>query len=232
MVLRNADGSPAEMSGNGIRCLVQAAVGAGLAAAGRVEVHTDAGLRWVDYRDDDVGAGLGYGRVGMGTPVLGGALDVTVPGLRWAQRVDMGNPHAVLFGDPVTDDVVRSVGPALERSLPGGANVEFVWPGPDPGSLVLRVWERGVGETLACGTGACAVAAAAHGHGDAPSSLRMHFPGGALDVELDGAEAVLGGPVRRVGDVVVDEAALAAMAGAVHDPAAGAGTALRVAARP
>ena len=88
------------------------------------------------------------------------------PAVHWGQHVDMGNPHVVLFGAPAGDDMVRSVGPRLERSVAGGANVEFVWPGPGPGELTLRVWERGVGETLACGTGTCAAAAAAHAHGD------------------------------------------------------------------
>ena len=224
MELRNADGSPAEMSGNGIRCLVQAAVDAGLAEVGRVEVHTDAGARWVEYRRGGE-AGLGYGRVGMGPPVLGERVEAEVPGLRWAQRVDMGNPHVVLFGEPVPDHVVHGVGPALERSVPGGANVEFVWPGADGGTLVLRVWERGVGETLACGTGACAVAAAAQAHGDVASSVRIVSPGGPLDVELTAHEAVLGGPVRRVGEVVVDGAALWSMARAQQDAEPAAATA-------
>ncbi|HUI04595.1 MAG TPA: diaminopimelate epimerase [Acidimicrobiales bacterium] len=213
MELRNADGSPAEMSGNGIRCLVQAAVGAGMVGPGRTAVHTDAGARWVEYRPTDH-AGLGYGRVGMGAAVLGARLEVEVPGLRWAQRVEMGNPHLVLFGEPAPDHLVRDLGPALERSVPGGANVEFVWPGADGHTLWLRVWERGVGETLACGTGACAVAAAAQAHGAAASPVRVVSPGGPLEVELGAHEAVLGGPVRRVGAVVVDEDALSSMAAA------------------
>jgi diaminopimelate epimerase len=216
MDLRNADGGVAEMSGNGIRCLVQAAVEAGLVPAGALVVQTLGGLRSVEYRSLP-DAGLGYGRVDMGRAVLGAELGGEAPGdARWGHHVDMGNPHVVLFGRPVGDDTVRTVGAALERSVPGGANVEFVWPGPGPGELTLRVWERGVGETLACGTGACAVAASAHAHGEADRRVRVHSPGGALDVELGPTGIFLAGPTQKVGDVWVDETVLAALARAPH----------------
>ena len=216
MDLRNADGGVAEMSGNGIRCLVQAAVDAGLVPAGRVVVQTLGGLRSVEYRSGP-GPGLGYGRVDMGDAVLGAELGAEIPAdASWGQHVDMGNPHVVLFGRPVGDDTVRTVGAALERSVPGGANVEFVWPGPGAGELTLRVWERGVGETLACGTGACAVAASAHAHGAADRQVRVHSPGGALDVELGVTGIFLAGPTQKVGDVSVDEIVLAALARAPH----------------
>jgi diaminopimelate epimerase len=212
MDLRNADGGVAEMSGNGIRCLVQAAVDAQLVAPGTVAVQTLGGLRSVEYRLGPV-AGLGYARVWMGHALLGPAITVDEPdGVRWGQRVDLGNPHVVLFGRPVEDDALRSVGPPLERSVPGGANVEFVWPGPAPGELTLRVWERGVGETLACGTGACAAAAAAHAHGEAGSRVRVHSPGGSLDVELEEGGILLAGPTQKVGEVTVDEVVLALLA--------------------
>ncbi|HXQ90816.1 MAG TPA: diaminopimelate epimerase [Acidimicrobiales bacterium] len=216
MDLRNADGGVAEMSGNGIRCLVQAAVDAGMVRAGVVAVQTLGGLRSVEYEPGPE-TGLGYGRVGMGHAVLGPDLGQDVPpGARWGQRVDMGNPHVVLFGAVVEDDVVRSEGNRLERSVAGGANVEFAWPGPGAGELTLRVWERGVGETLACGTGACAVAAAAHAHHDAGARVRVHNPGGPLDVELGDAGIVLAGPTQKVGDVTVDEAVLEAMVKGAH----------------
>jgi diaminopimelate epimerase len=210
MELRNADGGVAEMSGNGIRCLVQAAVDGRLVAPGTVAVQTLAGLRSVEYRLGPA-PGLGYGRVWMGHATLGTALAVDDPeGIRWAQRVDLGNPHVVLFGRPVDDDTVRTVGALHDRSMPGGANVEFVWPGPAPGELMLRVWERGVGETLACGTGACAAAAAAHAHGEAGARVRVHNPGGPLDVELEAGGILLAGPTQMVGTITVDEGLLAA----------------------
>ncbi|HUY20874.1 MAG TPA: diaminopimelate epimerase [Acidimicrobiales bacterium] len=239
MDLRNADGGVAEMSGNGIRCMVQAAVDAGLVAPGPVQVLTLGGPRTVDY-EAGPGAGEGRARVGMGPAVLGPELATDRPGVRWARQVDMGNPHVVLFGTPVGDDVVAAVGPRLEQSVAGGANVEFVWPGPRPGELTMRVWERGVGETLACGTGACAAAAAAHRHGEVGPRVRVHSPGGVLDVDVGGDEVALAGPTQKVGDVTVDAEALARLVAALHapsrrvagTPAAPADAATEVAARP
>ncbi len=233
MALVNADGSPAEMSGNGIRCLVQAAVLAGWAAPGRVEVDTAAGRRSVEYRDTAT-PGLGSARVAMGRPVLGAAVAAeSLPGYAalagadapsWlgpARHVDMGNPHVVLFAAaPVSRSLVRALGAAVETATPGGTNVEFVWPGPEPGAFTLRVWERGAGETLACGTGTCAAVAAAADAGLGAGRALVHNPGGDLEVELaDDGTAVLGGPTQLVGAVEIDErvlsAALAAAAGGV-----------------
>lgn len=217
MELRNADGGSAEMSGNGIRCLVQAAAGAGWVTPGVVAVDTDAGRRVVTYR---TGAepGTGFASVGMGTPVLGNELSLGTgvsAGLRAARAVNMGNPHVVLLlPGPVGDDVVHGVGPRLERSVPGGANVEFVWEGPGAGELTMRVWERGVGETLACGTGTCAVVAATTSWGVTGSRVAVHNPGGVLEVELTDDGAVLGGPTALVGSVEVGEDVLARMVAA------------------
>jgi diaminopimelate epimerase len=210
MELRNADGGEAEMSGNGIRCAVQAAVDAGWVVPGTVTVSTAAGVRHVDYRKGER-PGLGYARVAMGEVRLGpDALDALpgdlVHGVRAARTVDVGNPHVVVLGEAVDDAVVRRAGPVLERSEPDGANVEFVWGGPGEDALTLRVWERGVGETLACGTGACAAAAAAHSWGVVGSTVRVHSPGGTLEVELRGRAASLAGPTQKVADIVVPAA--------------------------
>jgi len=147
----------------------------------------------------------------MGHAALGPELEDRPTGWRWGQHVGMGNPHVVLFGSWVADDAVHSIGPRFERSVPGGANVEFVWPGPGEGELTLRVWERGVGETLACGTGACAAVAAAHAHHDVGTRVRVHNPGGPLDIELDGSGIFLAGPTQAVGHVTVEEEVLAAL---------------------
>ena len=213
MELRNADGSEAEMSGNGIRCLVQAAVDAGWAEPGVVVVDTAAGRRPVDYRPG-AQAGTGHASVAMGRPELGeklspdrvAALSGWSPtALSSAWAVGMGNPHLVLFTDgPVADEVVHDAGSRLAESVEGGANVEFVWPGPGPDQLTLRVWERGVGETLACGTGTCAAVAAAHDAGITGTRVTVHNPGGALEVELGAEGAVLGGPTVRVASVEVE----------------------------
>ena len=212
MELRNADGGVAEMSGNGIRCLVQAAVDAGMAPAGTVMVQTLGGLRSVEFRPGP-DAGFGYGRVDMGPGRLGDELGPDVLGpARWGQHVDMGNPHIVLFGaEPDDDDRLETTGPAGSVRSSRGANVEFVWPGPGTDELTLRVWERGAGETLACGTGACAAVAAAYAHGEVGPRVRVHSRGGPLDVELGESGISLAGPTQKVGDVTVDEAVLAAL---------------------
>ena len=211
MELRNADGSVAEMSGNGIRCFVQAAVVAGLVTPGRVTVATAAGVRTVQYRPG-AEPGLAHAEVDMGRAVLGAVVDVgDVPGARAARLVDMGNPHVVVLGEPVDDATVSRAGPRLATSHPDGANVEFAWPGPDAGDLSLRVWERGVGETLACGTGACAVVAAARAWASAGNRVRVHSRGGTVEVTLSDEGILLSGPTRLVGTVTVDESVLAAM---------------------
>jgi diaminopimelate epimerase len=216
MELRNADGTMAEMSGNGIRCLVQAAVDAQWVSPGAVAVATAGGLRTVDYHQG-AGPGLGRGRVDMGRATLGPALDVgdlpaaVATSVRLARTVDMGNPHIVLFGDRVDDDVVSSVGALLERSVPERANVEFVWRSPGSEALTMRVWERGVGETLACGTGTCAAAAAAHDWGLAGELVAVHNPGGCLEVELRADGITLAGPTQKVADIDIDSDVLAAL---------------------
>jgi len=211
MELHNADGGVAEMSGNGIRCLVQAAVDGGMVDAGTVMVQTLGGLRSVEFRPGPE-TGLGYGRVDMGPGRLGDEVGPDVLGAaRWGQHVDMGNPHIVLFGAEPDDVTVSMQGPRWERSIVGGVNVEFVWPGPGTDELTLRVWERGAGETLACGTGACAVVAAAYAHGEVGPRVRVHNRGGPLDVELGEPGITLAGPTQKVGDVTVDEAVLAAL---------------------
>jgi diaminopimelate epimerase len=211
MKLRNADGSIAEMSGNGIRCFVQAAVRAGLVAAGPVPVATGAGLRTVDYQETAT-PGLAHASVAMGSARLGDEEPVAaVPGARLARFVDMGNPHLVVLGEPVDDAVVAGLGPVLSRRHGAGANVEFVWAGDSPGELRLRVWERGVGETLACGTGACAAVAAAASWGLVDGHAVVHSPGGALEVTLDDDGIVLAGPTVHVADVEVAIDELAAM---------------------
>lgn len=214
MELYNADGSVAEMSGNGIRCLVQAAVDARWVQAGAVEVHTAAGRRWVEYRPGP-GPQQGFATVQMGTAVLGDQLELDEPpGLQLARGVNMGNPHLVLLLDgPVHDAVVSGTGPRLERSVTGGANVEFVWRmSVDEPVLGMRVWERGVGETLACGTGSCAAAAAAASWGLGGRHFTVHNPGGPLEVELTDDGMLLGGPTQLVARVEVGEDVLAAAA--------------------
>ncbi len=185
MELWNADGSRAEMSGNGIRCLVLALVDAGLVPGPEVKVATEAGMRRVTVEGDgrlsvDMGpAQFRIDRFGRGTGV--------------AALVDMGNPHAVVeVQDPYDHDLAREA-----RAYPG-LNLELVAAGPGPDELTMRVWERGVGETQACGTGACAAAVAGRGWGIVGDKVTVHQPGGDLLVDLTGDTILLTGPAEHV----------------------------------
>jgi diaminopimelate epimerase len=194
MVLLNADGSRAEMSGNGIRCLVQAVGRARGVTDGDFVVATDASLRRVELRPgpDEVTAIV---RVDMG-PVS----EAPSPDLGLAAKqvlgASVGNPHLVaLYGDRAGLDADADGFARTDR------NVEFVAvTGPD--ELTMRVVERGVGETQACGTGACAAAWAANRWGLVGSHVRVVMPGGAADVELGDTVHLLG-PTVFVADIEV-----------------------------
>jgi diaminopimelate epimerase len=210
MELVNADGSPAEMSGNGIRCLAQAAVDAGLVAPPHFTVWTVAGVRGIGYTAGEV-AGSAEVSVEMGKAELGPDQPQQFPDRR-ARTVDMGNPHLVLLGpDPAGVDVA-GLGPRLQEVHPGGINVEFISVGPAADELSLRVWERGVGETLACGTGSSAAAAAAHSWGLVGDRVAVHSPGGTLRVDLEPDGIRLAGPTRAVAEVRVVPAEVLAAA--------------------
>jgi len=198
MTLYNADGSEAEMSGNGIRCLVHAAVLAGVLDAGAVRVRTGAGLRTVRGE-------RGWSRVDMGPVRLGEEVESPLPGTR-ARLAAVGNPHLVAIGDVALEELrLEELGPAAARVAGGPVNLEVVRPGQAAGAdLELRVLERGVGETLACGTGTCAAAAVARAYGLVGDVVTVDNPGGRLEVRLGADGAELGGPVRMVAEVAVD----------------------------
>jgi len=200
--LRNADGGEAEMSGNGLRCLVHAAIDSGavkVGPGGTLGVLTPAGRR--EVRVHALEDGWMWASTEMGEPKVVGAADNCNVG-NGQLFVDVGNPHLVVLGpDPRALDVA-SLGPALsdEMGAQGGVNVEFVTLGPGRDELTMRVWERGVGETQACGTGSVAAAAALHHWGRVGAKVTVNQPGGAAEVELRPAgTAVLSGPSRRVG---------------------------------
>lgn len=193
MTLYNADGSVAEMSGNGIRCLAAAVARSTGAATNPLEVETAAGPRAVELVLDDARL-TGSGSVTMGVPVL----SVGPPGTMGAASV--GNPHVVVLDSDDWDDATRERLAAEWSEEVGGANVEFVRV-VSPTRLDMRVIERGVGWTRACGTGSVASAAVAHAQGLVGESVVVENPGGPLLVGLDGPEAVLSGPVQFVADV-------------------------------
>lgn len=216
MELRNADGSEAETSGNGLRCAILAAAHAGMLPPGAfagaaVAVETKAGpalgrLLRSGSADGPGSAGpVAEVSVAMGEAVVEVVDPSPVVECR-ALHVDVGNPHLVLLADVAVDLDLAAVGPMLEGSRPGGINVEVVrLRGCE---LDLVVWERGAGLTLACGTGSCAAAAAARAQGRAGDRVVVHNPGGDLAVELSGPRhrpsVTLVGPACRIGEVRVD----------------------------
>lgn len=221
--LYNADGSSAEMSGNGMRCLAQAALDAGVVEEGRpFTVRTPAGDKLVTVRGTDL-AGTAWASVEMGTARVKGEPARCNVG-HGQLLVDVGNPHLVILGsDPATVPVAE-LGPALQETAreTHGINVEFVALGPGPDEITMRVWERGVGETEACGTGACAAAVALHHWGRTGTKVTVHQPGGPAEVELrDDGTVVLAGPTVRIAAIEVDPAAMTA-AGAHAAPPGGA----------
>ncbi len=201
MELRNADGGPAETSGNGLRCLAQAVVEAGVVSGPELLVGTTAGPRRVVVQPHEDPHQM-MAQVEMGPAKVGPEQPVPPPAER-ARNVDMGNPHIVLLGpDPQALDVAR-LGADMETRHAGGINVEFLAAGPGRDEVTIRIWERGVGETLACGTGACAAAAAARSWGLVDDHVVVQQPGGDLRVSLAGETVVLTGPAVHVCSVEV-----------------------------
>jgi diaminopimelate epimerase len=181
-VIWNPDGSTAEMSGNGTR--IAARWLAEQTGAGVVRIRV--GTREIVARlVDDANVEQDMGLVVVGPPERVAGVELVT--------VSVGNPHAVVRGDP---DQIGRLGPLLEthERFPDRTNVQVVRV-ERPGEVRARVWERGVGETSASGTSAVAVAAATHRDGD---EVIVHFPGGDLRVRLAGHRAVLIGPAERI----------------------------------
>ncbi|HEY5112126.1 MAG TPA: diaminopimelate epimerase [Acidimicrobiales bacterium] len=191
MTLYNADGSLAEMSGNGIRCLAAAVRRSSAGTWTTLDVRTPAGVKEVTLTMD---GSSGWGSVAMGevtfSDTIGGAFGVA----------NVGNPHVVVLDDASwsradCEDLAEKFSAQV-----GGANVEFLSVlGVD--HLSIRVIERGVGWTRACGTGSCAVAALARRGGLTGDVVTVENSGGALRVALNGPLATLSGPVQFVADV-------------------------------
>jgi diaminopimelate epimerase len=189
----NADGSEAEMCGNGVRCAARWLDEAGEGA--RVTFETEAGL----ISTEIVSRGAEYAvRVAMGRPVISNDNE------EWF--VDLGNPHVVLVRSSVEDVDLETIGKEIQKDsrFPDGANVHVVAL-QDRRTIRVAHWERGVGLTMACGTGAVACAAVAIASERASSPIEVFVPGGRLVVEWDGTgNAYLTGPAVRVFDTEVD----------------------------
>lgn len=183
MEMYNADGSRGAMCGNGIRCVGKYVYDKGLTRKTCLTIDTDAGPRLVEL---EVRGGRAVRvSVDMGVPVVKPGMDVAAGEETFRlYPVEVGNPHGVVFcQEPAAVDLGQ-VGPVLERLFPGGINVEFAAPrGQD--RLEVRVWERGSGITLACGTGACAALAAAVKTGRCARQCTVRLPGGVLDLDWD-----------------------------------------------
>jgi diaminopimelate epimerase len=197
----NADGSISEMCGNGVRCIalhLTRAGGTPSGAAETVRIDTDAGTCACSVEDAN---GEGIVTADMGVVRVLGERTVDVDGEKVRLQVaDAGNPHAILFG-AFDRAAVERLGPSLatHREFPRGTNVEFARLEGD--GIDLVVWERGVGVTLACGTGACATAAVACADGLLPRGvpIAVRLPGGRLDVTIhEDGRVTMRGPARHV----------------------------------
>lgn len=209
MVLLNSDGSVAEISGNGIRCLGQAilrrraSTAAPCADGTELRVETAGGLRSLTLLggavDSEVWIDVDMGEVLPGPDPSPASL--AYPAARVA-TFDVGNPHLVLLvDDPAMVDLAVD-GPALEAGYPEGINVHFVR-GDGAHSLELSVWERGAGITEACGSGATVAAVAATSWGIVEGAVSVSMPGGTAEVEVVGSHAHLRGPSTFVAEVTV-----------------------------
>lgn len=207
MRILNADGSEVEMCGNGIRCIAKFIADNRLSRKTTLAIETMAGIMYPTIKGDKV-------RVNMGRPILEPARIPMVCDQERAVRVpitvnddtftvtavSMGNPHCVIFVDNVEFCDLETIGPRIERSplFPKRTNVEFVHV-ISPSHLKVRVWERGSGLTLACGTGACASVVAACLHTQTERTATVTLPGGDLLIEwADTDEVFMTGPAHTV----------------------------------
>ena len=196
MAMWNADGSRGAMCGNGLRCLARLAADHGHVRTKAFDIETDAGLRHADLlADNAVRIDLGEVTCGASSRIAAGGRRVDyVPG-------NAGNPHAVVFVDDIDKTDVAMIGGALQARrdvFPDSVNVEFVQV-IGPGQLRQRTFERGSGETLACGTGAAVAALVAQQAGRCSGhTIAVQLRGGTLRVLLGGTSLAIEGPARTV----------------------------------
>lgn len=216
MLLVNADGSIAEMSGNGIRCFAQAEALRRNQQHGTLRILTDGGLRVVEFAATNTPAkhqgtieasvDMGPAKPGPGPDrELGPARDRHTMALDATRSatLDLGNPHLVLLVEDPSAVDLEVAGPFHEAAFDAGMNVHFVAPAPDePNAMIARHWERGAGITEACGTGATAISKAANDWGLVGESVTVHMPGGDVQV-LVGDPMILRGPSTFIAGIVV-----------------------------
>lgn len=209
MRIFNADGSEARMCGNGIRCVGKYVYDHGLSSKTALTIDTASGVKalklHINAHNSVESVTVDMGQASTTDPILGpneridSPIDTTA-GTVWLTAVSMGNPHGVVFTETITDRMVHETGRELEThpSWPERANIEFARV-ESPHAITMRVWERGSGETMACGTGACATAVAAILTGRCTWPVRVTLPGGSLDIELsDNGHVMMTGPATTV----------------------------------
>ena len=211
MEMYNADGSRSEMCGNGIRCVGKFVYDKGLTDKRRISVVSAGKIKYLDLTvegtDGSAGRGeVARGRGNMGSPILEPALipveaagdrvvdePILVGGREYRMTcVSMGNPHAVVFSEHVVEMALEQIGPLFEghERFPNRINTEFVEI-RDRKNCFMRVWERGTGETFACGTGCCAVLVAGVLNGLTDNAITVKLLGGELFIEWDREENLI-----------------------------------------
>lgn len=196
MQMFNSDGSEAEMCGNASRCVGKYVYDNGFTDKKEITLQTGAGVKYITLLDGN--AKVRKVKVDMGEPILDASLipvDVQIsPVLKYPLEIEgkiweiscvsMGNPHAVIFTSGIKDLDLPVIGPKFEKHpiFPRKTNTEFIEV-IDRQTLNMRVWERGAGETLACGTGACAAVVAAISNGYCDREVVVHLLGGDLEIE-------------------------------------------------
>lgn len=219
MEMYNADGSRGEMCGNGIRCVAKYVYDYGLTDKTQISVETLGGIKYLDLTVEDGKVVLV--KVDMGKPELKSDLipiisenekvidePIEVDGQVYHMTgVSMGNPHTVIYVDDVKNLDLEKIGPKFENHerFPKRINTEFVHC-IDRNTVEMRVWERGSGETLACGTGACAVAVASILNNLTDTRVTVKLLGGDLQIEWDREKnhVFMTGPAKAVFDGVID----------------------------
>lgn len=223
MDMYNADGTQSEMCGNGIRCVGKYVYDYGLTDKTDITVETLAGIKYLTLVPDENNK-IKQVTVNMGEPVLEPqrvpttlgkgkaaviAETVTIGGREYSVTcVSMGNPHSICFVDDVDNFPLEEIGPQFEGNkelFPNRVNAEFVEP-VDRGYVKMRVWERGTGETLACGTGTCATAVACILNGLTDDEVTVRLLGGELIIRWDRETNLvyMTGPAKVVFDGVID----------------------------
>lgn len=219
MVMYNSDGSQGKMCGNGIRCVGKYVYDRGIAEKSPVTVETASGIKTLDLIIENgaaAGASVDMGKAELRCEKIPVRLPyetaVSVPQTFGDDRylitcVGMGNPHCVIFRDDIDGMDVAGIGSVIEHSslFPEGVNTEFVRVCSE-NEIGMRVWERGSGETLACGTGACAAAVASvlNGYCKKGENITVHLPGGDLEVRYTDGGVTLTGPAAEVFEGTVE----------------------------